>query len=112
MVTEGKSPHGTIHQGYWSSIQDTDVSRKPKRDGGLQRRRRCWEPGENTGRGEWMRITGMCIVTTDVARLRSFYAQVLRADATGDDTFSLVKAAGMQLSFFSVAGMGAMAPGS
>src|SRR5580765_699036 len=59
-----------------------------------------------------MRVNGICIVTDDVARLRSFYAEALRAEAEGDDTFTAFHTDGAALSLFSTAGMEKMAPGS
>jgi catechol 2,3-dioxygenase-like lactoylglutathione lyase family enzyme len=59
-----------------------------------------------------MRVNGICIVTDDVARLRSFYAEALRAEAGGDDTFIAFHTDGAALSLFSTAGMEKMAPGS
>jgi predicted enzyme related to lactoylglutathione lyase len=59
-----------------------------------------------------MRVNGICIVTDDVARLRSFYAEALRAEAEGDDTFTAFQTDGAALSLFSTAGMEKMAPGS
>ena len=59
-----------------------------------------------------MRVNGICIVTDDVARLRSFYAEASRAEAEGDDTFTAFHTDGAALSLFSTAGMEKMAPGS
>jgi catechol 2,3-dioxygenase-like lactoylglutathione lyase family enzyme len=59
-----------------------------------------------------MRFTGVCIVTDDVAGLRSFYERVLRVDTEGDDTFAFVRTDGAALSVFSREGMEHMAPGS
>jgi catechol 2,3-dioxygenase-like lactoylglutathione lyase family enzyme len=59
-----------------------------------------------------VRITGICIVTDDVARLRAFYERVLGVETDGDDTFASVGADGAALSLFSRAGMERMAPGS
>jgi catechol 2,3-dioxygenase-like lactoylglutathione lyase family enzyme len=59
-----------------------------------------------------VRVNGICIVTDDVARLRSFYADALRAEAEGDDTFTAFRTAGGALSLFSSDGMEQMAPGS
>jgi uncharacterized glyoxalase superfamily protein PhnB len=62
---------------------------------------------------EWcVRINGICIITDDVARLRSFYAEALSAEAEGDDTFTAFRTDGAALSLFSTAGMEEMAPGS
>jgi catechol 2,3-dioxygenase-like lactoylglutathione lyase family enzyme len=59
-----------------------------------------------------MRLTGMCLVTGDVRRLRDFYTAVLGAPATGDDTFTALQTDGAALSFFAERAMEAMAPGS
>jgi uncharacterized glyoxalase superfamily protein PhnB len=59
-----------------------------------------------------VRVNGICIVTDDVGRLRSFYADALRAEAEGDDTFTAFRTAGAALSLFSSDGMEQMAPGS
>src|SRR6476620_1001436 len=59
-----------------------------------------------------MRVNGICIVTDDVARLRSFYAEALNAEAEGDDTFTAFRTDGAALSLFSTAGMDKMAPSS
>ncbi len=59
-----------------------------------------------------VRINGICIITDDVARLRSFYAEALSAEAEGDDTFTAFRTDGAALSLFSTAGMEKMAPGS
>jgi catechol 2,3-dioxygenase-like lactoylglutathione lyase family enzyme len=59
-----------------------------------------------------MRITGICIVTDDVAALRDFYERVLQVETDGDDTFAFVRADGAALSLFSREGMERMAPGS
>jgi catechol 2,3-dioxygenase-like lactoylglutathione lyase family enzyme len=58
------------------------------------------------------RVNGICIVTEDVARLRSFYADALQVDAEGDDTFTAFRTDGAALSLFSTEGMETMAPGS
>jgi catechol 2,3-dioxygenase-like lactoylglutathione lyase family enzyme len=59
-----------------------------------------------------MRITGLCLVTDDVPRLRAFYERVLLVETEGDDTFVFVRAEGAALSLFSRQGMERMAPGS
>lgn len=59
-----------------------------------------------------VRVNGICIVTDDVARMRSFYGAALRAEAEGDDTFTAFRTEGAALSLFSTAGMERMAPGS
>jgi catechol 2,3-dioxygenase-like lactoylglutathione lyase family enzyme len=59
-----------------------------------------------------VRVNGISLLTTDVARLRAFYVDVLRVEARGDDTFTALTTDGAELSLFSVAGMERMAPGS
>jgi len=59
-----------------------------------------------------MRFTGICLVTRDVPRLRSFYAAVLQVGAEGDDTFTVLSTKGAALSVFTEQGMERMAPGS
>lgn len=59
-----------------------------------------------------IRVNGICIITDDVARLRSFYADALEAEAEGDDTFITFHTHGAALSLFSTARMERMAPGS
>jgi hypothetical protein len=36
-----------------------------------------------------MRFNGICLVTRDVLRLRSFYATILQVEAEGDDMFTM-----------------------
>jgi catechol 2,3-dioxygenase-like lactoylglutathione lyase family enzyme len=59
-----------------------------------------------------MRFHGICLVTRDVRRLRSFYAAILQVEAEGDDTFAMLSTPGAALSIFAEAGMERMAPGS
>jgi len=59
-----------------------------------------------------MRFNGICLVTRDVPRLRSFYAAILQVEAEGDDTFTMLSTQGAALSIFTEAGMERMAPGS
>jgi catechol 2,3-dioxygenase-like lactoylglutathione lyase family enzyme len=59
-----------------------------------------------------MRVTGICIVTDDVPRLRAFYGRVLQVETDGDETFAFVRTDGASLSVFSREGMERMAPGS
>ena len=59
-----------------------------------------------------MRFNGICLVTRDMPRLRSFYTSILQADAEGDDTFMRLSTQGAALSVFSEEGMEQMAPGS
>ncbi len=59
-----------------------------------------------------MRVNGISILTRDVPRLRSFYTEVLRVEAEGDETFTALRTEGASLSLFTEEGMEAMAPGS
>jgi len=59
-----------------------------------------------------MRFHGICLVTRDVLRLRSFYEAILQVEADGDDMFTMLSMQGAALSIFSEAGMERMAPGS
>jgi catechol 2,3-dioxygenase-like lactoylglutathione lyase family enzyme len=59
-----------------------------------------------------MRFNGICLVTRDVLRLRSFYAAILQVEVKGDDTFTMLSTQGAALSIFTETGMERMAPGS
>ncbi len=59
-----------------------------------------------------MRFNGICLVTRDVPRLRSFYAAILQVEVKGDDTFTMLSTQGAALSIFTETGMERMAPGS
>ena len=59
-----------------------------------------------------MRFNGICLVTRDVLRLRSFYAAILQVEPEGDDTFTMLATQGAALSIFTEEGMERMAPGS
>src|SRR5215216_6239599 len=59
-----------------------------------------------------MRFNGICLVTQDVAELRSFYMAILEVKAEGDDTFTTLSIKGAALSIFTEKGMERMAPGS
>ena len=59
-----------------------------------------------------MRFNGICLVTRDVQRLRSFYTAILQVEVKGDDTFTMLSTQGAALSIFTEAGMERMAPGS
>ena len=59
-----------------------------------------------------MRFNGICLVTRDVLRLRSFYAAILQVEAEGDDTFTMLSTQGAALSIFAEEGMERMVPGS
>ena len=59
-----------------------------------------------------MRFNGICLVTKDVLRLRSFYAAILQVEAEGDDTFTMLSTQGAALSIFAEEGMERMARGS
>jgi catechol 2,3-dioxygenase-like lactoylglutathione lyase family enzyme len=58
------------------------------------------------------RLTGVCLIARDVARLRDFYAAALDLRPEGDDTFTLFTADGASLSLFDAAAMERMAPGA
>jgi catechol 2,3-dioxygenase-like lactoylglutathione lyase family enzyme len=64
------------------------------------------------GRKAKMRFNGICLVTRDVLRLRSFYAAILQVEAEGEDTFTMLATHGAALSIFTEEGMELMAPGS
>jgi catechol 2,3-dioxygenase-like lactoylglutathione lyase family enzyme len=57
------------------------------------------------------RFNGICLITPDVARLRAFYTAVLRVEAEGDDTFTVLQVEGAILTLFHEPGMEQMAPG-
>ena len=59
-----------------------------------------------------LRFNGICLVTRDVLRLRSFYAAILQVETEGDDTFATLSTPGAALSIFTEEGMERMAPGS
>jgi catechol 2,3-dioxygenase-like lactoylglutathione lyase family enzyme len=59
-----------------------------------------------------MRFNGICLVTGDVPRLRSFYAAILEVAAEGDDTFTMLATQGAAVSIFTEEGMERMASGS
>ena len=59
-----------------------------------------------------MRFNGICLVTRDVLRLRSFYAAILQVESEGDDTFTMLSTQGAALSIFTEEGIERMAPGS
>lgn len=58
------------------------------------------------------RLTGICIITHDVARLRDFYCVLLQVEAQGDDVFASFTLPEMQLSLCSALVMEQMAPGA
>jgi catechol 2,3-dioxygenase-like lactoylglutathione lyase family enzyme len=59
-----------------------------------------------------MRFNGICLVTKDLLRLRSFYAAILQVEAEGDATFTMLSTQGAALSIFTEEGMERMAPRS
>jgi catechol 2,3-dioxygenase-like lactoylglutathione lyase family enzyme len=59
-----------------------------------------------------MRFDAICIVTSDMLRLRSFYEVILQVEIEGDDTFTMLSTQGATLSIFTEEGMERMAPGS
>jgi predicted enzyme related to lactoylglutathione lyase len=58
------------------------------------------------------RFQGVCLITHDVRRLRTFYEALLQVPAEGDDRFASFSALGAVLSIFGAQGMEQMAPGS
>jgi catechol 2,3-dioxygenase-like lactoylglutathione lyase family enzyme len=58
-----------------------------------------------------MSLTGVCIITPDVRRLRDFYTFLLGVQAEGSDTFASLATAGGTLSLFTEEGMEQMASG-
>jgi catechol 2,3-dioxygenase-like lactoylglutathione lyase family enzyme len=57
-------------------------------------------------------ITGICIITPDVARLRDFYCALLQTSAEGDDVFATLALGGAQLSLCGEQVVEQMAPQS
>ena len=62
--------------------------------------------------GKMKELTGICLVTADVGRLRTFYEQLLEAAAEGDDSYCAFSGAKANLVIYSVSGTEAMAPGA
>jgi uncharacterized glyoxalase superfamily protein PhnB len=58
------------------------------------------------------RLTGICLISSDVSSLAAFYAAALDTSVNGDDVFATVSAPGATLSIYSAAGMEQMAPES
>ena len=58
------------------------------------------------------RLTGICIITHDVARLRNFYCVLLQVESQGDDVFASFTLPEMQLSLCRALVMEQMAPGA
>jgi uncharacterized glyoxalase superfamily protein PhnB len=56
------------------------------------------------------KLTGICIITQDVARLRDFYCALLQSEPQGDDVFATFPLPEMQLSLCSALVMDQMAP--
>ena len=63
--------------------------------------------GGVTARTTMNRLTGICIITHDVARLRDFYCVLLQVEAQGDDVFAELYAAGDAAVALQCAGHGA-----
>jgi catechol 2,3-dioxygenase-like lactoylglutathione lyase family enzyme len=63
-------------------------------------------------RGGRVKLTGVCIVTANVASLRAFYSAALDLRPEGDDTFTSFSADGGTLSLFAASAMDRMAPGA
>jgi predicted enzyme related to lactoylglutathione lyase len=59
-----------------------------------------------------IRFTGVCLVTTDVPRLASFYRMVLQVEPEGDQVHTSFALGGGNLAIYSMQGMEEMAPGS
>ena len=57
-------------------------------------------------------FTGICLVSSDVPRLRLFYEQAFQVRAAGDDYPAILEIQGAQLTIFPSRGMEDMAPGS
>lgn len=57
-------------------------------------------------------FNGICIITRDVQKLRSFYRDVLQVEPEGDDVFTTFSTAAATLSLFNEQGMEQMAPNS
>jgi len=58
------------------------------------------------------KLTGICIITHDVPRLRDFYRVLLQVEPQGDDVFAIFALPEMQLSLCSALVMEQMAPGA
>jgi len=59
-----------------------------------------------------MVFNGICLVTSDVRRVRQFYEAVLKTEFKGDDAFAWMESARGTFSIFSTEGMEILAPGS
>jgi len=57
-------------------------------------------------------FNSVCLVTSDVLRLRGFYEAVLQVPAEGDAEFSTLSIDGLGLNLYTIQGMERMAPGS
>ncbi len=58
------------------------------------------------------KFNSVCLVTSDVLKLRAFYEAVLRVKAEGDAEFSAFSIHGLGLTLYTIRGMEQMAPGS
>jgi catechol 2,3-dioxygenase-like lactoylglutathione lyase family enzyme len=59
-----------------------------------------------------VKLTGVCIITDDVQRLRTFYEKVLQIESQGEGDFAGFETGSGTLSIFSVEGTERLAPGS
>jgi uncharacterized glyoxalase superfamily protein PhnB len=58
-----------------------------------------------------MKFSGICLITEDILRLVQFYELLSGGHAEGGDVHAELSFAGVQLAFFTRAGMEIMAPG-
>ena len=58
------------------------------------------------------RLSGLCIITPDVERIRDFYSRVLDVTFDGDAAYASYTSQGIVLSLYPEDGMEGMAPGS
>jgi uncharacterized glyoxalase superfamily protein PhnB len=59
-----------------------------------------------------MKFSGICLITDDIPRLARFYELLSGGHPEGGDVHAELSFAGVQLAFFTRAGMEEMAPGS
>jgi len=57
-------------------------------------------------------FTGICLITHDIPRLRTFYQQVLQIEPEGGDVHCVFPVPGGTLTMFTIEGTEEMAPGS
>ncbi len=58
------------------------------------------------------RLSGICLITQDVPRLRDFYRAVLQVESQDEEGYSALATAGAALSLLAAPSMEQMAPGS